>query len=140
MAEVFLISEPLLTEEIVDGPRAGCMKIMRDLVLSVNGEACIIPADFDTDYTSWPSFLPRPRWSRMIVAGVCHDYFYRYARLGKNGRQLGYSESNKLWRIIAGAGHNNKMSLGFAWRWLGWSGLAAGGWIQWKKYRNAAGN
>ena len=135
MPEVFLISEPLLTEEIVDGPRAGCMKVMRDLGISVNGETCIIPAGFTTDYTSWPSFLPRPRWSRMIIAGVCHDYFFKYDRFCEDGRQLSYWQCNKLWRLISGAGDNRKTSLGFVWRWLGWAGLTVGSWPTWRKYR-----
>lgn len=133
--KVTLVSPSLLTEAIIYGVDAGKRRLMRDLVICIDGETMVFPEGEITDYSSWPSLLPSPGWQKMDVAGVAHDYFYRYGRTGRNGRKIGYNEANYLWMVIARAGQSRKNRLSGFWAAIGYTGLQLGGWIKWLQYR-----
>ena len=108
--------------------------LLRDLNLSLNDEPICIPAGFDTDYSSWPRCLPGPSYERIDIAGIVHDYAFRFGTLGEDGRKLSYLEANRIWFQIARAGVE-QTRLAWVWAWLGRIGLAVGAWPTWLRYR-----
>jgi len=125
---------PLWVERLPDGRR----KLLRDLVLELDGEKIIIPGGFHTDYSSWPRCLPGPSYERIDLAGIVHDYIFKHAKLGLDGRKVGYIEANRYWFRIARAGCDDTR-VGFLWSWTGRIGLFVGAWITWLRYRNEDG-
>ncbi|HUW12298.1 MAG TPA: DUF1353 domain-containing protein [Anaerolineae bacterium] len=108
--------------------------LLRDLNLLLNDEPITIPAGFDTDYSSWPRWLPGPNYQRIDLAGIVHDYAFRYATLGEEGRSLTYLEANRVWFQIARAG-TDESRCPWLWAWAGRLGLAVGAWPTWICYR-----
>ena len=125
-----IVSKPLLIERLETGRR----KLVRDFVIWIDDELVTIPAGFDTDFSSWPRFIPGPRYDKIDLAGVAHDYCFKYGTLGYGGRKIGYMESNRIWYRIARAG-SEETRLNIAWAWMGWVGLSVGSWYTWLKYR-----
>ena len=141
-----IVSKPLLVERLETGRR----KLVRDFVLWID-EIVTIPAGFDTDFSSWPRFLPGPQYDKIDLAGVVHDYCCKYGTLGYGGRKIGYMESNRIWYRVARAGSKSTWfnpvrkllglkvvkgtRLNIAWASLGWLGLIVGSWHTWNKYR-----
>lgn len=124
-----IISKPLLVERLDDGRRI----LKRDLILEIDGKQVKIPNEFITDYSSWPRFLPGPSYDKIDIAGVVHDYCFRYGTLGKGGPKISYVESNRVWYRVARAG--GKASCSWMWAWVGRIGLFLGGWTTWLSYR-----
>ena len=121
----------LQVERMPDGRR----KLLRPLILELDGEQIVIPSNFETDYSSWPRWLPGPNYSRVDLAGVVHDYCFKHATLGLGGREVGYVESNRVWYRIAKAGTSwTKCPL--LWALAGRAGLFVGAWWQWYRYRS----
>lgn len=112
--------------------------LLRDLNMTLDGEPFTIPAGFDTDYSSWPRFLPGPNYQKIDVCGVVHDYCFRFATLGEDGRAVTYVESNRIWYRIARAG-TPETRCPWAWAWLGRIGLFLGGWVTWARFRHDYG-
>ena len=124
---------PLQVERLANGRR----KLLRDLcVLIDDDELFLVPHGFVTDFSSWPSLLPGPRFSRTDVAGCVHDFAFRYATFGSGGRPIGYWEANRLWVDVARSGESHVSWVGGA---LDWAGLTVGSWWMWWKYRRAEG-
>jgi hypothetical protein len=122
----------LQVERLPDGRR----RLLRDLNLRLGGEEISIPAGFDTDYSSWPRFLPGPNYSKIDVAGIVHDFIFRYGWLGVEGRDVSYIEANRIWYEIAKSGDDwTKCPL--VWALLGRAGLFLGSWPVWLRYRMA---
>ena len=100
-SESVLLSGPLQTKRLSDGRR----ELLRDLVVSTESGEITVPAGFKTDFSSYPRItlivllvllgvilevytalegesviflllLIIPRFSRVDVAGVVHDYLY----------------------------------------------------------------
>ncbi len=87
-----------------------------------------VPAGFDTDFSSYPWFTRiLVRFDRVDVAGVVHDYLYRY---GLRTRR----EADRIWRLIACHG---KRSANGVQGWLSWMGLRAAGCAPWLKHRRS---
>jgi len=85
--------------------------------------ALLIPAGFDTDFSSIP-VLARSvmgRWDRHDIAGVAHDWLYRVG--------APRASADRAWRAIARSGHRR---LGPVRGFLGWSGLRVGGWAAYR--------
>jgi hypothetical protein len=110
---------PLRTERLPDGRR----RLLRDLVLEVEGLTHRIPAGTVTDYSSWPA-LPGPRWSKIDLAGVLHDWLYQTGSFSRR-------EADRLWRIVARAGESHATRLG---AWTGWVGLRLFGGFAWRRH------
>jgi hypothetical protein len=112
----------LQTERMGDGRR----KLLRDLVVEVDGERFTIPEGTLTDYSSIPWFgCALVRWSKVDVAGVVHDWLYQ---TGATSR----ARADKIWRLVAMAGEHHANALQ---AWIGWFALWAGGWVVWRWYR-----
>ena len=96
----------------------------------------LIPPGFDTNYSSWKGRWPGPDYSRIDVAGVDHDYIWRYGYLGAglDAEPVGFVEGNRWWWRIARAG-TEETRCNAAWAAIGISGLMLGGWISWLAYR-----
>ena len=139
-----LISGSLQTERLGNGKR----RLLRDLVVEVDGERITVPADFVTDYSSIPrallivvlvavavsfqfgpvfflTLLLIPRFPRVDIAGVVHDYGYQ------QGGSKWYWD--RTWRELAMAGEHR------AWAIQAWSnwfvGLVLFGWFSWWSHR-----
>jgi hypothetical protein len=98
----------------------------------------VVPAGFETDGAS----VPRPLWwlypplgGDYDRAAVVHDYLYREAeRLeGDDHGHLSRAEADRIFWEAMGAE-------GFRWsgRVVIYSGVRAGGWAAWRRYREAA--
>lgn len=135
MSEVKILKPgPLWVERLHDGRR----KLLRDFSIELcEGEACeiiLIPGGFTTDYSSWPRCLPGPNYSRIDIAGIVHDYCFRYATLGLDGHPVTYVGANRYWYRIARAGCD-ETRVGWLWAWAGRIGLFLGAWPVWRRYR-----
>ena len=84
----------LQTEQLADGRR----RLLRDLVLEIDGRSLTIPSGFVTDYSSWPRWLPGPRWSKIDTAGVAHDFLFKTQAW--SGRLVTYREANRIWYTV----------------------------------------
>ena len=92
------------------------------LEVVVDGWRIIVPAGFVTDFSSVPrAFAWFVDFRKVDLAGVVHDYLYRYALLPR-------SHADRIWRILAGAGLDRAL---FHQRWIGWLALRVGGWAAW---------
>ena len=117
------ISKALQTERLANGRR----RLLRDLVVEVDGEQYTVPVDTDTDFSTIPWFgRALVHWSKVDVAGVVHDWLY----------QTGYTSrahADAVWRTVALAGdhHANAFQA-----WTAWAGLRVGGWYAWDRYRH----
>ena len=85
----------LRTRRLDNGKR----QLLRPLVVRVTvGEdqrTIVIPAGFDTDYSSIPVFLHWfVHWSRVDMAGVIHDWLYRVGGMNRK-------EADLIWRDVA---------------------------------------
>ena len=127
---VMLPPGPLQVERMPDGRRC----LLRDLALTINGEALTVPAGFVTDYSSWPRCLPGPSFKRIDVAGVAHDFLFKLGTWGYDGRDVGFIEANRVWFLVARAGQEGAAA-GWFWAWLGRVGLFLGSWPVWLRYR-----
>jgi hypothetical protein len=117
-----LVGKPLQAERQPNGRR----RLLRDLVVAVDGREITIPKGRDTDYSSIPWFARAlVRWSRVDVAGVVHDHLYLTSKLRK-------SQADRVWRLVAMSGdhHANPLQA-----WLGYIGLLLGGWPAWWGHR-----
>ena len=123
---------PLQVERLANGRR----KLLRDLCVLIDDELFKVPHGFVTDFSSWPRWLPGPRFERVDVAGCLHDYAFMFARHGEGGRPIGYWEANRIWRMVARSGDCHVGWLGGS---LGWAGLTVGSWWMWWKYRRVEG-
>ena len=118
-----LVSGLLQTERQSDGRR----RLLRDLVVAVDGLIITIPAETLTDFSSIPWFgRILVRWSKVDIAGVVHDWLYRTAFTSR-------TRSDKIWRLVAVAGEHHANTLQ---AWVGWLALRVGGWVVWRRLRN----
>jgi len=111
---VHLVSGPLQTERQGDGRR----RLLRDLVVEVDGLQITIPAGTLTDFSSIPWYgRILVRWSKVDIAGVVHDWLYQTAFTSR-------ARADKIWRLVAVAGdhHANAFQA-----WVGWLALRVGG-------------
>lgn len=119
-----LTSGPLQTERLSDGRR----RLLRDLIIEVDGHELFIPVDTVTDFSSIPWYgRTIVRWSRVDVAGVVHDWLYLTAHLPR-------VDADRIWRLVAIAGdhHANSVQAGIC-----WLALRLGGWWTWNRLRKA---
>lgn len=125
----------LQVERLPNGRR----KLLRPLMVEVDGDIIVVPTGFVTDYSSWPRFLPGPRFSKIDVAGVVHDALFRWGRIGesKDARKVGYVEANRIWYKVARAGSHDDAKASWLGAWLGRAGLFCGAWVTWMRYRRA---
>lgn len=116
------VSEPLQTERQRDGRR----RLLRDLVIEVDGICITIPEGAITDFSSIPA-LGRVlvRWSRVDVAGVVHDWLYHTGEMPR-------WQADRIWRLVAVAGEHHANSFQ---AFVGWWGLRLFGWHAWSAYR-----
>lgn len=128
---VELASGPLRVERMNDGRR----RLLRRLDLLIGDELLSIPRDFITDYSSWPRLLPGPRFSRIDVAGIAHDFLFQLGTWGYEGRPVTFIEANRVWYHVARAGSNPAARAGFLSAWIGRAGLFVGSWPVWLRYR-----
>ena len=116
------ICKPLQTERLANGRR----RLLRDLVVEVDGEHHTVPAGTETDFSTIPWFgRMLVHWSKVDIAGVVHDWLYQ---TGDTSRR----RADVVWRRVALAGdhHANAFQA-----WAGWAGLRIGGWYAWDRYR-----
>lgn len=117
-----LESDFLQTERLPDGRR----RLLRDLVVCVQGEAVTVPKDCVTDFSSIPWFgRMLVRWSRVDIAGVVHDRLYHTADLSR-------ARADEIWRLVAISGEH-RANLFQA--YVGWFALRIGGWWVWNQLR-----
>ena len=122
----------LQVERMPDGRR----RLLRDLNLQIEAQDLTIPEDFDTDYSSWPRFVPGPSFKRIDIAGLVHDALFRWGTWGVGGRPVTYSEANRMWFLVARAGDHPGARASWFWAWVGRIGLFLGSWPVWLKYRS----
>ena len=93
----------------------------------------IVPAGFKTDFAS----VPRALWNILPPVGkydagaVCHDLLYREGAF--NGRAIERGEADNVLREAM-----EVCCVSGVQRWLIYAGLRVGGWVVWRRYRNAA--
>ena len=121
----------LQVERMPDGRR----RLLRDLNLKILDEKLSIPGNFETDYSSWPRYLPGPSFKRIDIAGVVHDALFRWATWGTGGRPVTYSEANRVWQLVARAGDHRESRASWFWAWAGRIGLFVASWPVWWKYK-----
>ncbi len=121
----------LQVERMLDGRR----RLLRDLNLTIEGDKLAVGANFETDYSSWPRFLPGPSFKRIDIAGLVHDALFRWGTWGIGGRPVTYSEANRVWHLVARAGDHPDARTSWFWAWVGRIGLFVGSWPFWLKYR-----
>ncbi len=78
-----------------------------------------------------------PRFSKTDVAGVVHDFIWRHATLGSEGRPVGYFEGNKIWYYVARSGAHRQTRTFVIVAAIGFTGLTLFAWCAWCKYRRA---
>ena len=116
------VSKPLRTERMEDGRR----RLLRDLVVDIDGERIRVPRETHTDFSSIPWFGRfLVRWSKVDIAGVVHDWLYQ---TGSTTR----ARADTIWRSLAMAGEHRANAFQ---AWAAWLGLRLGGWIVWDRYR-----
>ncbi len=119
-----VISPPLQTERMPDGRR----RLLRKLVLKVEGIEYPIEKDYVTDYSSIPWFGRFVvRWSKVDIAGVIHDWLYEKGPDSRSG-------ADRIWRIVARSGehHANCLQAGIC-----WFALRVGACCAWKRHKNS---
>ena len=117
-----LVSDPLQTERRKDRRR----RLLRDLVVDVDGLQITIPVGNVTDFSSIPWYgRILVRWSKVDIAGVVHDRLYQTAFTSM-------ARTDKIWRLVAVAGdhHANAFQA-----WVGWLALRVGGCSAWRRHR-----
>ncbi len=117
-----IVGNMMQTERREDGKR----RLLRDLIVEIEGDRITIPANTVTDFSSIPWYgRILVRWSKVDIAGVVHDWYYQ---TGFTSR----AQADAIWRILAMAGthHANAIQA-----WIGWLALRVGGWIAWRRYR-----
>lgn len=121
-APTCLVSGMLRTERLEDGRR----RLLRDLVVQVDGQHLTVPGDTRTDYSSIPWFgRAVVRWSKVDIAGVVHDWLYQTGSMSR-------ARADRIWRLVAIAGDHHANALQ---AWLCWAALRIGGWIAWNRHR-----
>ncbi len=123
MPSVRLVSGNLQTERQKDGRR----RLLRDLVVEVEGLLITVPAGTSTDFSTIPWFgRVLVRWSKVDIAGVVHDRLYQTAFTPR-------ARADKIWRLVAVAGdhHANAFQA-----WVGWLALRLCGWKAWNRHRS----
>lgn len=114
---------PLRTERLGSGNR----KLLRDLRVAVDGRVFVVPAGFESDFSSYPWFTRWiVRWSKVDVAGVVHDYLY-----AKGACSRRYAD--RVWRVIAQAGEHRANAVQ---AWSSWLGLRLFGWTRYSRRRS----
>ncbi len=74
MPSARLVSDNLQTERMSDGRR----RLLRELVVEVDGLLITVPAGTLTDFSTIPWFgRALVRWSKVDIAGVVHDWIYQ---------------------------------------------------------------
>ena len=119
---VSLLSGLLQTERQSNGRR----KLLRELIVEVDGYNVVMPIGFDTDFSTIPWFgRSLVSWSKVDVAGVVHDRLYATGELPRY-------KADKAWRLVALAGdsHANIFQA-----YVGWLCLRAFGWVAWYNKR-----
>lgn len=125
-----LASGPLQTERQSDGRR----RLLRDLVIEVDGLKITVPMNTLTDFSTIPWFGRfLVRWSKVDIAGVVHDWLYRNAATSKARTiKISRKRADKIWRLVALAGkhHANAFQA-----WVGWLALRIGACCIWRRLR-----
>ena len=117
-----LVSGPLQTERQSDGKR----KLLRDLVVEVEGTRVIVKKGFLTDFSSIPWYgRILVRWSKVDIAGVVHDLLYEDGSMSR-------ARADEIWRLVAIAGEHSANAFQ---GWVGWLALRVGGWVSWYHHR-----
>ena len=122
---------PLQVERLPDGKR----RLLRALNLQILADKVHIPVGFVTDFSSWPRLFPGPRFQKVDIAGVVHDWCFQHATLGWKGRPIGYAEANRIWYIVARSGSDPGARASWFWGNVGWLGLTVGSWPVWIRLR-----
>ena len=125
MPSARLVSGNLQTERMSDGRR----RLLRDLVVEVDGLLITVPAGTLTDFSTIPWFgRALVRWSKVDIAGVVHDWIYQTEFTSR-------ARADKIWRLVAVAGdhHANAFQA-----WVGWLALRLCGWRAWNRHRSQA--
>lgn len=117
----------LRTMRISDGKRL----LLRPLVVRVTvGEGqrtIVIPAGFDTDYSSIPVALHWfVHWSKVDMAGVIHDWLYRVGGMDRK-------EADLIWRDVALTGDHRASKFQAQACYV--VGLRIGARLSWCRYR-----
>lgn len=113
----------------------GRRRLLAPLRFEYRGKEYEIPEGFTTDYSSWPKWLPwGPRWDRIDLAGIIHDWLWKHAHWPEDEARVGYWKGNKVWYDVARAG-DGETSAGPFWSVVGYAGLTLGGWWSWARYR-----
>jgi hypothetical protein len=117
-----IISGPLQTERLSTGKR----RLLRDLIVEVEGEQLTIPKDTSTDFSTIPWYgRILVRWSKVDIAGVVHDWLYQ---TGKHSK----SHADRIWRLVAISGEHHA---NWFQAWACWVALSVGGWSSWLGHR-----
>lgn len=116
--------------------KSGRRMLLDDFVCLFDGKRRTLPQGFDSDYSSWKGWIPGPGWERIDVAGLWHDWIWRFGYLGieLDAEPIGFWEGNKIWWQIARHG-TDETSAGPIASGAGYLGLTAGGWVSWLRYR-----
>jgi hypothetical protein len=119
-----LISGFLQTERLPSGKR----RLIRDLIVEVEGKPFTIPKDTRTDFSSIPAIGRMfVRWSKVDIAGVVHDWLY------ENGEPNGdRREADRIWRLVAVSGQHHANAFQ---AWGCWFFLRLFGGFAWNRHR-----
>ena len=117
-----VVGAPLLVERLPNGRR----RLVRDFVVRINDhkgwKPITVRAPFVTDYSSIPTLLSWVvRWSRVDIAGVVHDWLYRY---GERPRK----DADEVWWLVARSGKNRANSLQAGLCWVALRGFGVPTW------------
>ena len=119
-----LLNGLLQTERLANGHR----KLLRPLIVEIEGFVVEVPGATTTDYSSIPwygRFLVR--WSKVDIAGVVHDHLYQEVR---GSRQ----HADEIWRLVAASGESEETRLtGWKAR-LGWLALRGFGGLAYRDH------
>ena len=117
-----VVEGPLQTERRPDGRR----RLLRDLVVEVEGERITVPAGTLTDFSSIP-WLGRVlvRWSKVDIAGVVHDWLYQRGTTSR-------ARADEIWRRLALSGEHRANPIQ---AWIAWLALRAAGGSAWRRHR-----
>lgn len=117
----------LRTRRLDNGKR----QLLRPLVVRVTvgqgQRTIVIPAGFDTDYSSIPVALHWfVHWSKVDMAGVIHDWLYRVGGMDRK-------EADLIWRDVAMTGRRRASKFQAQGCYL--VGLRFGAYLSWCFYR-----